>query len=154
MGNLQDILNQFSQSKVASAGGTILYLKSRIKPIYEFDTNGNVIQIHESCTKLRKEGIEVHTSRTTLTRTGRIFHYEPTIPKFDEWYKKRKWTVSSSVLQYTPDGQFVKKYKSIKELKEVFGNHINTNLVRYFKDGPIRKDGKRRLVRGFYWEKE
>ena len=152
MGNLQDILNQFSKSEVAVAKGDLLAVIRNRRVIYEYNSKGEIINTFKSSESLRNIGIRIDKKRNSImTRDGRIFSINKDFPNFDSWYKKRKAQNSRSVIQLTTDGQFVKEWACLSDVQRELG--INRgNLKRYLKQGPLNKFGKLRTVAGFAWK--
>jgi hypothetical protein len=152
MKNIQEILNEFSKSEVATARGDELVVIRNRRIVYEFNPKGEIINTYKSTEVLRDMGIRIDKSRgSIITRDGRIFSFNKTFLDFDSWYKKRKKKNSRSVLQFTTDGQFVKEWTCMSEMERKLGISRG-NLKRYLKQGPLNKFGKLRTVGGFVWK--
>lgn len=152
MGNLQDILNQFSKSEIAIAKEDILATIRNRRIVYEYNSKGEIINTFKSALSLREQGISIDNGRDgVMTRDGRVFSFNKDFPNFDSWYKKRKKQNSRSFIQLTPDGQFVKEWACMNDVERELGIS-RSNIRRYVRQGGYNKFGKIRTVGGFIWK--
>jgi hypothetical protein len=152
MYNLQDILNEFSNTKLGKVRADKLATYKKIRPVYEYNRKGKIIPVHRSAKDLRDIGIRIENKRESIiTEDGRIFSLREVIPNFEQWYRERKQQISFKVIQFTVDGQFVKKWDSLAQVEKEIGVGRG-NLRRYFRQGPKNKFGKLRTLGGYTWK--
>jgi hypothetical protein len=152
MANLQDILNQFSKSDTAKLRTDKLVPISKRRQVYEYNSEGKVINTFKSITHLRKSGIRIERETETIiiTKDNRIFSLNGNFTDFDFWYKKRKNQIARGIIQYTTDNKFIKEWDCLVHVERELGISRG-NLKRYFNQGPLNKFGKIRTVGGFVW---
>lgn len=153
MTDLQNLLNQFSQSDLGTVGIKRLSTFARCLKVYEFDSKGQIIKIHRSASDLRgKYNIRIQPKNDPMmTDDGRIFSYMEEIPNFQQWFKKRSRKISRPLNQLSLDGEFIKRWDSLASIENELGI-ARPNIIRYLKQSLLNRYGKRRAVGGFVWE--
>ena len=109
-------------------------------PIVQLSLNGDLIRVWSSIVEAKKElGINIQLSRKSCGG----FQWQ----KYDDWKVDPKGPIeyesTKEVFQYSKNGQFIQKYKSIQEASDITGiKHCNiSNTIT----------GRQKTAGGFIW---
>lgn len=132
MTNIQDILDKIQTSKVNNLRDDQLATIIKRKKIYEYDKEGNIVNVFQSAQYLRNRGIRIRSGELAFSIhcSGRVFSRTKFVSKeqFISVYKKKsKYRTGNPVIQCDSNGVIINKFISIKEAATVL--NLRTSLI-------------------------
>jgi hypothetical protein len=124
MTNIQDILNKIGNSTIAQSFGPALHALQSRKLVYQYDRDGNLVQIHKSKAEVIKKGFTTVSNSIKKRELckGYYFSYEK-ITDLESYTlgKKTQDSYIKSIHVYDLNGNYLYTQSRIEFQKE---NHL------------------------------
>jgi hypothetical protein len=129
MTNIQDILNKIGNSTIAQSFGPALHALQSRKLVYQYDRDGNLVQIHKSKAEVIKKGFTTVSNSIKKRELckGYYFSYEK-ITDLESYTlgKKTQDSYIKSIHVYDLNGNYLYTQSRIEFQKE---NHLSDSLI-------------------------
>lgn len=163
LGEQNSIFSEETKSKMSKAKQGF-----KLSPESEVKRQASLRKVWDEKNRIREEKkknkpkyvpTKEHKKNLSKSKLGKSIHTQESKQKLREYGKKRnlnklweanKKSNSKSVLQYTQDGKFIKKWISFSEAEIYYNGKKGDNIgqtIRYFK-----KSGVQRKAYGFVWK--
>ena len=149
MKTLQEILNGFSNTEVATANNENLSKITFRKKIYEFNKQGKVIKVWKSREELQRQtriGYRENKMGLYISRDQRIFSRQEFHPDIQKLLNRRFKQLNQTICQYSLDGKLINEFPTVYTASKITNigiTSINRMLkIQHTKMGKLIKSNK------------